>query len=57
MKRDLDEFEPVDETAERETFSYVELPLKSAALVTDGTPQEAERLKQSIIAFMPPCKA
>lgn len=53
MKRPIDEFDSMSRTAEREPFAYVEVPLRRATLVTDGTPQEAELLKQAIIAFIP----
>ncbi len=53
MRHPIDEFEANSKAAEHKPFAYVDVPIKTATLVTDGSPEEAESLKQSIIAFIP----
>jgi hypothetical protein len=53
MRFPLDEFETPARAAEQKPFAYIDVPIKKATLVTDGSPQEAFALKQSITAFIP----
>lgn len=53
MKNPIDEFESMFRAAEREPFAYVDVPIQSVTLITDGTPADAEALKTSLLAFLP----
>lgn len=53
MRQFLDEFETPSRTDGHKPFKYVDVAIKTATLVTDGTSQEAEALKQSITTFIP----
>jgi hypothetical protein len=49
----IDEFESMFRKAERESFSHVEMPIESVALVTDGDVASAEALRDSLKEFLP----
>lgn len=49
----IDEFESMFKAAEREPFVFADIPVNSIALVTDGTPAQAEELKATIQGFLP----
>ena len=49
----IDEFESMFRRAEREAFSYQDVPLGHITLVTDGPPAAAEAIQAEIQAFMP----
>lgn len=49
----IDEFESMFRKAERESFSHVEMPIESVALVTDGGMAAAEALRDSLKEFLP----
>jgi hypothetical protein len=49
----IDEFESVFRRSTREPFVYADVPIESVALVTDGSVEEAERARESLINFLP----
>lgn len=49
----IDEFESMFRKAERASFSHVEIPIESVALVTDGDAATAEELKGALQNFLP----
>ena len=49
----IDEFESMFRKAERESFSHVEMPIESVALVTDGDAAAAQALRDSLKEFLP----
>jgi len=53
----IDEFESMFRRAEREPFVFVDVPINSVALVTDGTVTEAEQQKASLLRFLPGLEA
>ena len=54
MKDNIDEFESMFRAAEREPFAYVDVPIQSATLITDGPPTEAGALKDCICSRLLP---
>lgn len=49
----IDEFESVFRRSTREPFSYAEIPIQSVALITDGSREAAEALRDSLREFLP----
>lgn len=55
MPDHIDEFESIFRRAERERFAFADIPLKSVALIADGTggTAAAERAKDDLLRFCP----
>ncbi|MEO1999477.1 MAG: hypothetical protein ABGZ17_29880 [Planctomycetaceae bacterium] len=51
MTDQIDEFESMFKRAEREMFSYVDIPIETVAIVTDGTEDACQRVRSDLIAF------
>ena len=49
----IDEFESMFKRAEREAFVFADVPINSVTLITDATQDETERIKQSLLQFLP----
>ena len=49
----IDAFESMFKRAEREPFVFVDVPLRTVALITDKSAAEAEALQASLIEFLP----
>jgi nucleotide-binding universal stress UspA family protein len=49
----IDEFESVFRRSTREPFVYADVPIESVALVTDGSVDEAEQARESLLKFLP----
>jgi hypothetical protein len=53
MPDHIDEFESMFRRAERERFSYAEIPLENVTIITDGDEGQAERVRASLLSFCP----
>jgi len=53
QREHIDEFESMFRRAEREPFGYAEIPLRTVAVVTDGTDAEAEAVVARMTEFAP----
>ncbi len=49
----IDEFESMFRRAERETFTFADIPINSIALITDRDQVATETLQQTVLKFMP----
>ena len=49
----IDEFESMFKRAERETFVPADIPIQSIALVTDGSREQADADRTSLLKFLP----
>lgn len=49
----IDEFESMFKRAEREPFSFADIPINSVAVITDGSQVDAEAVQQSLLHFLP----
>jgi len=49
----IDEFESMFKRAQREPFTYADVPIHSIALVTDGNRADAQSLSESLATFLP----
>ncbi|MEO2030833.1 MAG: hypothetical protein ABGZ35_01985 [Planctomycetaceae bacterium] len=52
MTDHIDEFESMFRRAEKEQFSYVNIPIRKVTLVTDGTVEQAETVQADVCAFI-----
>ena len=53
MPDHIDEFESMFRKAERERFTYADIPLNNVTIITDGSQEEAEQTKSGLISFCP----
>jgi len=53
MTDQIDEFESMFKRAEREMFSYVDIPIETVAVVTDGAQDACQRVRTDLVAFQP----
>ncbi len=49
----IDEFESRFRAAEREPYTFADVPIEKITLITDGTRANAETLKEGVLKFMP----
>lgn len=53
MNDTIDEFESMFRAAERENYTFADVPIESITLVTDGTHSNAEALQARVLKFLP----
>ena len=49
----IDEFESIFRRSERETFHYVDIPIQSVLVITDGTSDEGDAARETMRRFVP----
>ncbi len=52
MRDHIDEFESMFRRADKEQFSYVDIPIESVTLVSDGTQEQAELVQTDVQRFI-----
>lgn len=52
MTDHIDEFESMFRRADREQFSWVQIPVRSVTLVSDGTAEQAQRVQDDVQKFI-----
>jgi hypothetical protein len=53
MTDNIDRFESIFRRTERERFTYVDVPIESVAIVTDGDAETAEETKELLLSVLP----
>ncbi|VAX42798.1 hypothetical protein MNBD_PLANCTO02-805 [hydrothermal vent metagenome] len=56
MSDPIDEFESMFRAAQREPYTFANVPIENITLVTDGSHEKADELRENILTFMPRLK-